>query len=131
MPDARSKRGPDVVIVSSLVLTLAVLLPACGSTTPGPSAAQASSRQLSASAAPAASAGKWEDVGAGAKKEGQVVVYGPPGANYRQALFEPFESANRGIKVNFTGATGSDIGMSGVMTGDGLVLHSPVYQAHD
>ncbi|HLQ32148.1 MAG TPA: extracellular solute-binding protein, partial [Chloroflexota bacterium] len=47
---------------------------------------------------------------AGAKKEGQVVVYGPPGANYRQALVEPFESANRGIKVNFTGATGSDIG---------------------
>jgi iron(III) transport system substrate-binding protein len=94
-----------------LPIALAAVLPACGSAAApaAPPSAAAGAPAPSTSAAAAAPT-KWEDVLAAAKKEGQVAVYGPPGANYRQALVEPFESANPGIKVNFTGATGSDIG---------------------
>jgi iron(III) transport system substrate-binding protein len=52
----------------------------------------------------------WNDLVAAARREGEVVIYGPPGAMYREALVQPFETAYPGIKVTFTGATGSDIG---------------------
>ena len=53
---------------------------------------------------------EWEKVIAAAQQEGEVVVYGPPGSKYRMALVDAFERAFPGIKVTYTGLTGSDIG---------------------
>ena len=36
---------------------------------------------------------------AAAKREGEIVIYGPPGRQYREALVGPFERAYPGIKV--------------------------------
>lgn len=50
---------------------------------------------------------EWERVLAAAKKEGKVVVFGPPGSNARQALGDGFEKAYPDIKMEYSGASGS------------------------
>jgi len=52
---------------------------------------------------------KWEKVLAEAKKEGNVVVFGPPGELVRKALIEGFKNAFPEIEINFSGATGSEL----------------------
>ena len=59
---------------------------------------------------PAAKAGweaEWEKTLAGARREGRVVVYGPPGADTRQALTEQFSKTYPFIQVEYVGATGA------------------------
>ncbi len=57
----------------------------------------------------ASSSGKaeWDRVLEAAKKEGKVVVFGPPGANARQALADSFQKAFPEIQVEYQGATGA------------------------
>ena len=42
---------------------------------------------------------QWEKTLAEARKEGKVVVYGPPGATVREALTQGFEKAFPGVSV--------------------------------
>ena len=53
---------------------------------------------------------EWEKTVAAAKKEGKLVLWGPPGANVREAYAEGFQKAFPGIEVDYTGATGSKQG---------------------
>ena len=53
---------------------------------------------------------QWEKTLAEARKEGKVVVYGPPGATVREALTQGFEKAFPGISVGFLGGSGAAIG---------------------
>lgn len=57
----------------------------------------------------ASSSGKaeWDRVLEAAKKEGKVIVFGPPGANARQALADSFQNTFPGIQVEYQGATGA------------------------
>lgn len=50
---------------------------------------------------------EWDQVVAAAKREGEVVVLGPPGTAVRKALTEGFQKSFPGVKVEYTGATGS------------------------
>jgi iron(III) transport system substrate-binding protein len=61
-------------------------------------------------AAPATSGQtEWDRTVAAAKQEGRVVVGGPPGEIYRQAL-TAFQQAYPEIRVEYTGASGRDFG---------------------
>jgi len=75
---------------------------------------------------------EWKGLVAEAKKEGKVVVYGPPGAEPRIALTEGFQKAFPGITVEFTGAPGATMGprilaerRAGYFLGD-VIVGSPV-----
>ncbi len=50
--------------------------------------------------------GDWQTILGEAKKEGKVVIMGPPGANSREALTRGFKKAH-GIQVEYEGAFGS------------------------
>lgn len=52
---------------------------------------------------------EWARVLAAAKKEGRVVVLGPPGADVRNALTLPFQTSYPGIVVEYSGASGATI----------------------
>lgn len=52
---------------------------------------------------------EWEKALAAAKKEGKVVVLGPPGAADRKVLAEGFQKSFPGIEVEYTGASGFQI----------------------
>lgn len=52
---------------------------------------------------------EWEKVLEGAKKEGTVVVKGPPGAKVRRALTGTFEKVYPGIAVEFEGGQGGEL----------------------
>lgn len=52
---------------------------------------------------------EWDRVLAAARKEGKVVVFGPPGAAARRALTEDFQKSFAGIEVEYTGITGSKL----------------------
>jgi iron(III) transport system substrate-binding protein len=52
---------------------------------------------------------EWEKIVAAAKKEGKVVVLGPPGAADRRVLTEGFQRSFPGIDVEYTGASGFQI----------------------
>src|SRR6476660_3988295 len=60
-----------------------------------------------ATCAQAQDAGKWEQLVAAAKKEGKVVVIGPPDAVVRKALPEAFK-AKYGITVDYIGGRGTE-----------------------
>lgn len=47
------------------------------------------------------SSGDWDKIVAAAKKEGEVLVYGPPGKKRRKALVEEFQKDYPDIKVKF------------------------------
>lgn len=52
-------------------------------------------------------ADEWEDTLAAAKKEGTVMVWGPPGGWARKALAEAFQKSYPDIKIEYQGASGS------------------------
>jgi len=87
-----------------LAILLGLLaLAACAAekqTTPAPTGA--------ALATPAAWEQEWERVLAAAKREGKVAVIGPPGADVRRALTEPFQR-KYGITVEYLPARGGEI----------------------
>ena len=56
-----------------------------------------------------ASKADWEQVLEAAKKEGKVMLFGPAGANARQALADGFEKKFPGIKVEFTSGSGAKL----------------------
>jgi iron(III) transport system substrate-binding protein len=79
---------------------------------PGPPPAQ----PAAPSAAPARSAtdsgggAEWEQVVAAARREGLVVVLGPPGAEAREGLTQEFQQRFPDIQVEYQGTTGSQVG---------------------
>lgn len=50
---------------------------------------------------------RWEKTLALARKEGQVVVYGPPLAEVRRSFIDAFQKAYPGITLEYTGVTGA------------------------
>lgn len=50
---------------------------------------------------------EWQKTLAEARKEGKIIVYGPPGSDIRKALTEGFQKAYPGIEVEYFGATGA------------------------
>jgi iron(III) transport system substrate-binding protein len=52
---------------------------------------------------------EWEKVVEAAKKEGKLVIFGPAGANARQALADGFEKKFPGVKVEFSGGSGAKL----------------------
>src|SRR5207253_1564858 len=50
----------------------------------------------------------WAELVAAARQEGTVVVYGPPGAVYRQVIVDAFEAAYPDVNVEALFATGND-----------------------
>ncbi|HLQ24191.1 MAG TPA: extracellular solute-binding protein, partial [Gemmatimonadales bacterium] len=107
MKQPRPRRA-SAQLAARLAFTLvtALLAAACGA-----GAAPARSTEAGGAAPGASATGEqWTALVATAKREGEVVIYGPPGANFREALVRPFEAAYPGIKVSFTGASGSDLG---------------------
>lgn len=49
----------------------------------------------------------WQETLAAAKKEGKVVIFGPPGADVRTAATRDFKKAIPGIEVEYLGAPGA------------------------
>ncbi len=91
------------------LVVLAVMIGAC-TTGPGPS-------QPSASLAPQATQAssrqawelEWDKTVAAAKKEGQVVVIGPPGDDVRKYLVGEFNKDYPGIEVDWSGIPGAAV----------------------
>lgn len=50
---------------------------------------------------------EWQKSLIEAKKEGKVIVYGPPGGDIRKALTDGFQKAYPGIEVEYFGASGA------------------------
>lgn len=105
-----------VLVPALLVLSLlfscapkATPVPAPATATPTPVATPRATPAPTREPAPGGSAwqAEWEKTLAEARKEGRVVVYGPPGFDVRQALTEGFGKAYPGIQVEYTGATGA------------------------
>lgn len=61
-------------------------------------------------ASPLSSEAEWKRLVTEAKKEGKIVVYGPPGAEPRVALTDGFQKAFPEITVEFTGGSGAVMG---------------------
>ena len=53
---------------------------------------------------------KWQSLVAGAKKEGRVVVYGPPGAQIRNGIVQGVAKAFPELTVEYSGGAGSEQG---------------------
>lgn len=111
--DGDEIKGSDKV---NRLLLLFVLLAVWGSllisctkpSPPGP----AGTTPPPATARPEAKAGweiEWQKTLDEAKKEGKVIVYGPPGSDARKALTAGFNKSYPGIEVEYFGATGAMI----------------------
>src|SRR5262245_66634697 len=61
---------------------------------------------------------KWDTTLAQAKKEGKVVVFGPPGDRIREALTKGFAKAFPDITMEFSGARGGELAQRGVVERD-------------
>ncbi len=81
------------------------LLAACGGGLP-PSPATASA---SPSVPLSSSGASWDQVVQAARGEGQVVVLGPPGSDVKEGLTAAFERAYPGVRVEYSGMTGSQL----------------------
>jgi len=92
--------------------SLGAAVAACAPSPTGGAPAAKPPAKPAASGAPAAPAsaatGEWERVLAAAKQEGRLVLAGPPGDLYRNALVA-FEKAYPDIKVEFSGGSGRDL----------------------
>jgi iron(III) transport system substrate-binding protein len=60
-------------------------------------------------AAPAPKSGEWEQTVAAARREGQVVIMGPAGADVRDALTQGFQKKYPEIRVDYNGMSGSQV----------------------
>ncbi|HEY7065746.1 MAG TPA: extracellular solute-binding protein [Chloroflexota bacterium] len=101
-----ARRGLVLLIVLVAALAACAAPPAAPSATGGAAAPGASAAARPASAAAAASDGweaEWAQVLAAAKREGVVVVMGPPGDSIRTALTE-FQRAYPDIRLEYSGA---------------------------
>lgn len=113
--DRLTQRFLGTLVVAGLLIGAACAPPAAPAPTAAPTKAAATAAPASkpgesptASAKPATSAGStaaWDTMLAAAKKEGKVVVNGPPGDLYRQTAMA-FQKAYPDIQVEFTGADG-------------------------
>ena len=93
-----------------LAFVVACGLVACAPAAPAAAPAAANPPATSAAAGPAERANwqtEWERTLASARQEGKVVVAGPPGQVYRDALME-FQKAYPGIAVEYSGLSGRD-----------------------
>jgi iron(III) transport system substrate-binding protein len=97
----------------ALAIAALVIATACtGSTTTSPFASDGTASSLPSVAAGSAgpsggdAKAEWAQVLAAAKKEGTVVVWGPPGDSFRAALKTAFEVAYPDITVEFNAAGG-------------------------
>lgn len=52
---------------------------------------------------------RWEKVLTGAKKEGKVVVWGPPGEQIRDSMTQSFKKAFPDITIEYSGARGGEL----------------------
>ena len=93
-----------------LAFVVACGLVACAPAAPAAAPAAANPPATSAAAGAAERANwqtEWERTLASARQEGTVVVAGPPGQVYRDALME-FQKAYPGIAVEYSGLSGRD-----------------------
>jgi ABC-type Fe3+ transport system substrate-binding protein len=108
-----SERNRPLDARALLCLLTLLIGAACQSAAPAPvppaaRSAPSAAAPASPAAAPApAAAGEmsrlpsdWDQLVAAARQEGQVVVYGPPGQEYRTAIVDGFQRAYPGIAVN-------------------------------
>jgi len=87
----RNRRAGLRIILFSLILTaFSVLLPRATPAQPAPDWRE-----------------RWEKILGGAKKEGKVVVWGPPG-ELREALSQGFKKSFPDIDIEYSGASGRD-----------------------
>jgi len=87
----RNRRAGLRIILFSLILTaFSVLLPRATPAQPAPDWKE-----------------RWEKILGGAKKEGKVVVWGPPG-ELREALSQGFKKSFPDIDIEYSGASGRD-----------------------
>ena len=87
----RNRRAELCIILSSLILAaFSVLLPQAAAAQPAPDWRE-----------------RWEKILGGAKKEGKVVVWGPPG-ELREALSQGFKKSFPDIDIEYSGASGRD-----------------------
>lgn len=105
------------IFLALIPLTLVVILSCTSGTTPAarPKGDSTATESKTDSALISTSSGKstwqeeWENILSGAKKEGKVIVYGPPGGAVRQALTQEFMRAFSGISIDYVGQTGAAI----------------------
>src|SRR4051812_47257448 len=115
MLQAPSLLGVTVALVGALLACAPSAAPA-----PAPKAAQASGAADGApaagtsaapaagtSAAPAGTPAQWDEILAAARREGKVVVAGPPGQVYRDGLIE-FQTRYPDIALEYSGQSGRD-----------------------
>ncbi len=98
----------------SLALVTTVLATGCAPAPPTAGTTAASQpAQLGNAAAGAATAAsgtaEWEQAVAAARREGKLVIAGPPGATYRAATLG-FQQQYPDIQIEYTGLSGRDIG---------------------
>jgi ABC-type Fe3+ transport system substrate-binding protein len=90
--NARTPGRLGMLAIVALLLAAACQTPA----TPAPAAAPAASPPGPSATLPAG----WDALVAAARQEGRVVVYGPPGQEYRAALVDGFQRAYPGMTVD-------------------------------
>jgi iron(III) transport system substrate-binding protein len=102
-----------------VTLTVLLLLVACGpSTQPGATGpgvgtgspagpGQSAPTGLRQDSAQASGAAEWDQVLLAAKREGKIVIMGPPGDNASEAFAAAFQARYPEIQVEYTGQTGS------------------------
>lgn len=106
----KGKSVKRIASISIFSLVLVALLWACApKTTTVPGAATPSATRTAASGPGEVGQSEWERTLALAKKEGRVVVYGPPGADTRVAMMDGFKKAYPDINLEYIGAEGSQI----------------------
>src|SRR6266849_2147304 len=80
---------------------LAWALAACGGPSARPEASTSVPRPSAKEAAQTSAAVSWADTEAAAKREGKIVVWGPPGADVREGLTKGFQRQYPDIQVEF------------------------------
>jgi iron(III) transport system substrate-binding protein len=114
-------RGARRWLSTTIVGTAIVLLGACQ---PPQAVAPTSPDAGAPTAAAPAQPDGWTQLVESARREGTVVVYGPPGTTYRPALVDAFQQAYPGIKVDGT-FEGTNERLSRVMTERTAGRHIP------
>jgi ABC-type Fe3+ transport system substrate-binding protein len=96
-------------LAAALVGTLAACAPAATpAAAPAPAAAKATTAQTAGtSTSPAGGSSDWDQLLAAAKREGKVVIVGPPGQIYRDGLVD-FQTRFPDIALEYSGQSGRD-----------------------
>jgi iron(III) transport system substrate-binding protein len=87
---------------------LVVGLVACAPANDRASGAGVSQAPTQAAGAAGSTTGEWDRILAAARQEGRVVVFGPPGADAREALTEGFRRQHPDIQVDYQSARGAE-----------------------